>query len=408
MFAIRAFVLTALLCSYVNAGDWPQFRGPTGQGHADARRLPLAWSEDSDNIAWKAEIDGKGWSSPAVYGERIWLTTAVDEGRSLRAICLGAADDKIVHNVEIFQREEPGRIHAKNSHASPTCWIDQSGIYVHFGTYGTAKLSHAGEVLWRRQIDYRHVHGPGGSPVVVDDRLIFSCDGGKEQFVCALDCATGEVVWRTPRPENAYQKKFAFCTPLAIEVAGQTQVVSPGAGGVSAYDPATGREIWRVDYPEGYSVVPRPVFGHGLLFVCTGFDRPGVLAIRPDGNGDVTESHVAWSRTKGAPLDPSPLLVGDELYLVSDRGVASCLDARTGEVYWTQRIGGNFSASPVYGAGRIYLLDEQGKTTVIAPGTEFKKLAENQLPGRTLASLAVVEGALLLRTDTHLYRIDAE
>ncbi len=397
--------IAALLLSL--AQDWPQFRGPDGQGHSAVTALPLAWSDASSNIRWRTPVEGLGWSSPVVAGGKIWLTAAVG-GASLRAVALETASGKKLHEVELFRLPSAPPIHRKNSHASPTPILDGDRVYVHFGPYGTACLSADGKVVWKREVKYAPVHGPGGSPALVGELLIFSCDGSDVQQVVALDRKTGEIRWRTPREPLPIQKKFAFCTPLAIDVAGKTQVVLPTAGAVTSYDPANGRALWTVRYGEGYSVVPRPVFGHGLVFVGTGFDRPTLIAVRPDGRGDVTDTHVAWTLERGAPHNPSPLLVGDELYVVSDQGIATCIDARTGKVHWQERLGGAFSASPLFAAGRIYFLDENGATTVVKPGKAFEKLARNEVKGRTLASLVPLEGALLLRTDTQLLRIAAD
>jgi outer membrane protein assembly factor BamB len=388
--------------------DWPQFRGPDGQGHADAKSLPLKWSEGSQNVAWKTAVAGLGWSSPVLSDGRIWMTAATEEGKSLRAVCLDATSGKELHNVEIFKLAAPGGIHKKNSHASPTPILEGDRVYVHFGPHGTACLSSKGAIVWKQQIRYSPVHGPGGSPALWRDLLLISCDGGDAQFVVGLDKKSGLQRWRTPREPNDYAKKFAFSTPLVIDVKGAPQAVSAGASSATAYDPQTGKPIWRVRYAEGYSVVPRPVYGHGLVFIGTGYDKPTLIAVRPDGKGDVTDSHVAWKLDKGAPHNPSPLLVGDELYIVSDSGVAACLDAKTGRENWRERLGGNFSASPLEAAGRIYFLDEDGALTVVKAGKTFEKLARNELKARTLASPAAVEGALYLRTDKHLYRINAE
>ena len=408
--SVQYVVILALIVSSARAWgqDWTQFRGPDGQGHSTVKRLPLSWSDDSKNIAWKVAIDGLGWSSPTIKGGRVWLTSATDEGKSLRAICLDLKAGSTVHEVEVFKRDSALNIHKKNSHASPTPFIEGNRVYVHFGTYGTACLTTDGKVLWRREIKYSHVHGPGGSPVIHHDLLLFSCDGGDAQFVVALDKETGDIRWQTERPDNPDGKKFAFCTPLIIEANGKTQAISPGAGSVVSYDPATGKEIWHVNYPQGYSVVPRPIYSNGLIFLSTGYERPRLLAIRPDGIGDATETHVEWSFERGAPHNPSPLAVGDEIYLVSDGGVATCLDAKTGEQHWQKRLGGSFSASPLFAAGRIYFLDEAGTTVVIQPGKEYKELQRNQIKGQTLASLVPTEGAMLLRTGTHLFRIDAD
>jgi outer membrane protein assembly factor BamB len=381
--------------------DWPQFRGPDGQGHADVKSLPLKWTEAS--AAWKTPIPGLGWSSPVVGDGQVWMTTATDEGKSLRAVCVDAASGKLLQDVEVFKLPAPGRVHAKNSHASPTPILDGDRVYVHFGPHGTACLSTKGAVVWRQQVKYGPVHGPGGSPVLWGDLLVFSCDGGDAQFVAALDKKTGAPKWRTSRPPNDYPKKFAFSTPLVVD----GLAVSPGASAVTAYEPG-GKPVWTVRYAEGYSVVPRPVAGHGLVFIGTGYDKPTLIAVRTGGKGDVTDTHVAWRLERGAPHNPSPLLVGDALYLVSDGGVATCLDAKTGKEHWRERLGGTFSASPIHAAGRIYFQDEAGTTTVVKAAATFEKLASSTLPGRTLASPAPIEGALFIRSDKALYRLNAD
>lgn len=408
-------LLSLLGVSVVLAADFTQFRGNGGQGHSEETGLPTEWT-DSQNVAWKVPIEGLGWSSPAIQGDQIWLTTAVDLGDdafSLRAICLDRASGKSRHDVELFQIKNHQPVHAKNSRASPTPLIEGDRVYVHFGTYGTACLSMAGEMLWKTQeLEFRHQHGPAGSPVVYKDLLLFNCDGTDIQFMVALNKTTGEITWKTPRKHIAAARlrgeknaPMGFSTPLLIEVDGRPQLISTGADHVAAYDPLTGEEIWWSEY-DGYSLVPRPVFGHGLVYVCSGYGAPVIYAIRPDGAGEVTATHVVWERQRGAPLNPSPLLHGDELYTVSDGGVAQCLDAETGEQHWEQRLSGNFSASPLFADGKIYFLNETGECTVIEPGLEYQELAVNVLPGRTLASPATADGAIFLRTDTHLYRIE--
>ncbi len=382
--------------------EWPQFRGPHAQGHASGTHLPITWSE-SENIAWKVAVDGRGWSSPVIRSNQIWMTAATDEGRSLRAVCRDTDTGRLKHNVEIFRLEDPGSIHSKNSHASPTPVLQDDRVYVHFGAHGTACLSSSGQILWRTEPwPYNHRHGPAGSPVLQDDLLIFSCDGTDVQFVVALDKRTGQVCWKTDR-----EGPMAYSTPLVIRAAGVLQLVSPGGDQIVSYDPLTGDVIWRFRYT-GYSVVPRPVFGHGLIYFSSGFNDAVLYAIRAGGRGDVTDTHLAWERSRGAPHTPSPLLVGGELYIVSDNGVATCLDAVHGSEHWRKRIGGNFSSSPVLADGHIYLLNEEGVMTVITPGTEYQELAKNRLEGRTLASPAVVGRAMFLRSETHLYRIQRD
>jgi outer membrane protein assembly factor BamB len=382
---------------------WPQFRGPDGQGHSTEKGLPVEWSE-TKNIAWKTAIPGLGWSSPVVANGRVWLTTAVEQrGISLRAIAYDVATGKEVVNVEVFRIPADRRdINPKNSWASPSPVIDGDRVFVHFGADGTAALSQSGEILWKNRFEYQSQHGAGGSPIVYGDLLIFSCDGSDAAFVIALDKTTGKTKWKANR---GYPADQAYTTPLVIRVGDRDQLISVGAFRVRAYEPLTGKEIWRVRYDEGFSNVPRPVFGHGLVFITTGFQQPELLAVRPDGKGDVTKTHVAWSLKRGAPLTPSPIIVGDELYLVNDGGIASCIDARTGSVIWQSRLGGTYSASPVYVDGRLYFPAEQGVTTVIAPGKEARRLATNKLDGGHLASMAVAGGSFFLRTDSALYRI---
>jgi len=380
--------------------DWPQFRGPTGQGHSDEQGLPLNWSETT-NVRWKVAIPGKGWSSPVVQGDRIWLTTATDEGKSLRALSIDRNSGAILQNVEVVRLKSPKLTNSKNSFASPTPVVDGERVYVHFGAYGTACLTQSGEIVWKTRLEYDNgQHGTGGSPIVYEDLLIISCDGNDVQFVVALDKLTGKVKWKKSR--EGYQ---AYTTPLVVSLPGGDQVISPGAFRAVAYEPRSGKELWQVRYGEGFSNVPRPVYGDGLVFICTGFQQASMLAVRLDGKGDVTDSKVEWKLDRGVPLTASPLLVGNELYMVTDNGIATCVDAKTGKEYWRARVGGNHSASPIYADGRIYFLSEEGESVVIAPGQTLKHLTTNQLDGRTLASMAVSGGSIFIRSETHLYRI---
>jgi outer membrane protein assembly factor BamB len=411
---MRISLLMVGLLSYgtAHSEDWPGFRGPTGQGISTLTGLPIEWDKAA-NVMWKQPIPGEGWSSPIVVNGRIYLTAAVTvpdsqkKDRSLVALCLDAATGKTLWQKEVFLQDGASapRIHGKNSHASSTPLIDHGRLYVHFGHQGTACLDLDGNVIWRNNdLKYAPVHGNGGSPILVNDMIVFSCDGGDKRFVVALDCQTGKERWLTERTVST-DRRFSFSTPLLISVNGQEQIISSGSNVVSALDPKTGEEIWQVNY-KGYSVVPRPVFGQGLVFVSTGFDSPSLIAVRPDGKGDVTKTHVAWTVRKGAPLTPSPLLIGEELYMISDNGIASCLDAKTGKVHWQERIEGNYSASPVFADGRIYCQSESGTGTVLKAGKTFEVLSKkNRLEARTLASYALANGSIFIRTDHDLYRI---
>ena len=404
LFALLFALLLTLSSTAAAAQEWPQFRGPGGQGHAAGTGLPLQWSE-TQNIAWKTPIPGRGWSSPVVGNGRVWLTTAVgDRDLSLRALAFDLATGREVVNVEVFRARSGRPMHQTNSAASPTPILDGDRVFVHFGAEGTAALTSTGEIVWKAHFPYESQHGGGGSPALHGNLLIFSCDGSDAAFVVAVDKHTGKVKWKTDRRQPADQ---AYTTPLVIRAGDQDQVVSVGAFRAGAYDPQSGKEIWRVGYGDGFSNVPRPVFGHGLVYIATGFHQPAILAVRPYGTGDVTNTHIAWTLKRGAPFTPSPLLVGDELYVISDNGIATCVDARSGELRWQQRIGGNHSASPTFADGRIYFLSEDGVATVIAPGTTFRTLATNRLDGSTLASMAVAAGSMIVRSDRHLYRIAA-
>jgi outer membrane protein assembly factor BamB len=390
--------------------DWPQFRGPTGQGISTATDVPSEW-DPVKNVAWKIEIPGKGWSSPVVADGKVYLTTAAakDSGPvSLWAVCIDAASGKVLWDTNVFTPDPAAvkLIHPKNSPASSTPIVTKDRLFVHFGHLGTAALDLSGKIIWRENtIKYRPVHGNGGSPALINGLLLFTCDGERDPFVAALDSDTGKIKWTTPRNTSA-RKSFSFSTPLEIEVNGTSQAIIPGSGFVGGYDPATGHELWRVLYGEGYSVVPRPVFSHGLLFLSSGFDSPTTYAIKPAGaTGNATATNVAWTQRKGAPLTPSMLVIGDELYSVSDGGIATCADALTGKMYWSHRFDGNFSGSPVTAEGRIYFQSEQGVGYVIKAGQMFEQISEDDLAERSLASDAVVDHALFIRTEHHLVKV---
>lgn len=410
----RILLRAAALCiffsvSVLAATDWPEFRGPTAQGHSSARNVPVHWSATT-NLVWKTAVPGEGWSSPVLADGSIYLTTAVAAGTniSLRALCVNAGDGRIRWETGVFQPDAVASEtrHKKNSLASPTAIVGDGRVYVHFGHMGTAALDLAGNILWRQtELAYPPMHGNGGSPALVGDLLVFSCDGDTDPFLVALDARTGRVRWKTMRNTPA-RNKFSFSTPLVVEVDGRNQVISPGSGLVAGYDPKDGREIWRARYGEGYSVITRPVFAHGLLFVTSSYSRSVLYAIKPAGaTGDVTDTHIAWKHDKGVPHTPSPLVVGDEIYIVSDSGIATCLDARTGTVYWSERLGGGFSASPVLAEARLYFQSEEGVGTVIKAGKSFESLARNDLGERTLASPAVADNTLFLRSQSQLWRI---
>ncbi len=415
--ALSALIL--LLAALPAFAEWPQFRGPEGTGISAARGLPLAWSE-ARNVRWKTAIHGRGWSSPVVLGDQVWLTTATADGQDLFAVALDRESGRILHDLKLFQVEKPQYAHPFNTYASPTPVIEPGRVYVTFGAPGTAAIdTSTGKVVWeRRDIECNHFRGAGSSPILFGDLLIMHFDGSDRQFVTALDKRTGKTVWRTERsidfkdlgadgrPEAQGDYRKAFATPHVTTIGGKPALISIGSKATYGYDPLTGSELWRVEERSNHSASTRPVVGHGLLFCPSGFATGQLLAIRPGGSGDVTGSHVAWSLSRGVPKKPSLLLIGDLIFMIGDTGIASAVEAKSGEVVWTARLDGAYSASPVSAEGRVYLFSEEGKTTVIDAGREMKVLAENRLDDGFMASPAMAGRAIFLRTRTSLYRIE--
>jgi outer membrane protein assembly factor BamB len=418
VFDLGALIVIGLASTAAMAGEnWPEFRGPTADGHSDAVGLPIRWSE-TENVKWKVAIRDKGWSSPVIWGNQIWMTTALVDGKKLYAVCVDRETGKIVHDIKVFDVAKPGYCIPTNSYASPTPVVESGRVYVHFGSYGTACLDTATcETLWsRRDLPCDHWRAPGSSPILFGATLFVHFDGYDVQYVIALDKATGKTRWKRSRDinyatDNGDLKK-AYCTPRVIKVKGTAELISPGAVATIAYEPSTGDELWRV-YHGGMNAAARPLFGDGLVFLTTGDAGAPIaggwhrlLAIRPDGHGDVTKTHVAWTHDKAVPARSSFLLDGDLLYMVSDNGIASCLEAKTGEEVWQQRLGGKYFASPILADGRIYFFDDEGTAHVMEAGREAKVLSRNRLDAGCMASCAVAGKALYVRTKTHLYRIE--
>jgi outer membrane protein assembly factor BamB len=410
IFLLPAFLLPATLLPAAGE-NWPEFRGPTGQGRSAATGLPLAWSEKG-NVRWKTAIHDRGWSSPVVWEDQIWVTAATEDGKRMFAVAVDRKTGAIVHDVPVFETASPEHVATVNSYASPTPAIEAGRVYVHFGTYGTAGLdTGTGKILWtRRDLNCDHHEGPGSSPILFGDLLIFHVDGRDVQYVIALEKATGKTRWKkdrsvdfSPFPSNT---RKGFCTPQIIGWDGKPQLVSPGAKAAMGYDPATGEEIWKVGY-DGWSMVPRPVFDGTLVFLVNDYERPELWAIRPGGQGEKkSDPQVMWKITKGMPAQPSSILADGLLYTVSDNGIVHCIEPGTGTIVWKDRVDGNFAASPILAEGRIYLFGEEGKTTVIQPGREFKVLATSELEGQVKASPAVAGKSIILRTKGNLYCLE--
>ena len=406
---ILATMLIGLTCSHVTGAEsWDQFRGPRGNGHA-AANLPITWSK-TENVDWKTAIDGKAWSSPVVWGDQIWMTNATPDGKRLSAVCVNGSSGKIVHDITVFEIAQPMFCIAYNSYASPTPVIEEGRLWVHYGSAGTACLDTTnGKILWSRQdLPCDHLRAAGSSPIIFGDLLYLTFDGADYQYVAALNKQTGETVWKKDRAidygtDNGDFKK-AYSTPTVFEHAGRWQLLSPASVGTESYDPLTGELLWTV-YHGGFNAAARPLYSHDRVFI----NLQGglcLLAVRPDGSGDVTKTHIVWDTKQSTPTRPSQLIIGDHLYMVNDKGIVSCLDLETGKATWTERMGSPHSASPIEANGRIYFVAEDGKMRVIAADPkEFRLLAENQLDDGCMASPAVIGEDLLIRTKSHLYRI---
>ena len=399
----------------LNAAEssWSQFRGPHGNGHTSATNLPLNWTE-TENVVWKKEIHSRGFSSPVIWGQQIWLTTATKDGRKLFAICVDKDTGKVLHDLHLFDVAKPQAITPENSYASPTPVIEQGRVFLHFGTYGTACVDTAtGKVLWTRRdlkCDHEKGAGPASSPMLIGNKMVVHVDGRDVQYIVALDTTTGKTVWKTPRSLD-YSKipvhhRKAYSMPFLAPRGKGFQLISPAGRGLYSYDPDTGKELWRMRH-RGWSVAPRPIFGQGLIYAMIDRDRPELWAIRPDGNGDVSNTHIAWRETRGMPQRCSPLLVDELLYLINRGGIATCLEAKTGKLIWKERLKGAYSASPIYSNGRIYLFNEDATSIVLRPARKLEVIATNTLAKQPLLATPAVDGnAFIIRTGGHLYRIE--
>lgn len=409
------------------SANWPEFRGPTQDGEApEGANLPTTWSE-TENVTWKVPIHDKGWSTPVIWNDQVWLTTASEDGVHQFAICVDKLTGETRYDDELFYNREPRPLgNTRNTYASPSPTIEDGRVYVHFGSYGTACLdTNTGETIWRRtDLPCHHWRGPASSPIIYGGLLILTYDGADFQYVAALDKATGETVWRTERstefgdiqPDGSIAAdgdwRKAYNTPVLIDFDGTTHLISPGAKATWALNPNDGSEIWSLHYDE-HSSASRPVFDHdlGLMFINTGYGKSKVLAVELDAEatGEISESHVVWEEPKRMPNRCSPILHDGRYYVISDQGVATSLDAKTGEEIWSERISEiPFSASILLSGDLLYFFDEGGKGIVIRAADEFEIVAENTLDEGMFSSPAVDGDSLYLRTVSHLYRIDTK
>jgi outer membrane protein assembly factor BamB len=425
------FAVLLLAVCQVSAEDWPEWRGEGGQGISTAKGLPETWSETS-GIIWKAELPGRGHSTPLLVGDQLWLTTAIEKAAtpdqvkaklttntgdqpltvldsvSLRVLCVDKANGKVLHDIEVLNIKDPQWAHQLNSYASPTSIIEGGHLYAHFGSFGTVCLDTTTQkVLWKNEeLHVMHENGPGSTPVLWRNMLIAHFDGSDQQFIAAFDKATGKLAWKTarsgkmdPRP----QQRKAYGTPLVITMNGQPTVVSPAADWVYGYEPATGKELWKLPYGElGFSMSVRPVADAERIYFSTSFGKSQVIALKYAG---LKTPEIAWRNNKNAPKMCSPVLANDLLFYIDDGGIVSCLDPKTGEAHYRERLGGKFSASPIVADNKIYFPSREGVITVIPATKEFKILSQNTLEGSLMASPIAVDGTLYLRTDKALYRI---
>jgi outer membrane protein assembly factor BamB len=403
-----------------NRYTWMQFRGPTGDGVSDARDVPTKWSED-DGIAWKTPIPGKAWSSPVVLGKQIWLTNATPDARQLSAVCVDRETGKIVHDPKLFDVEKPEYIHPFNSAGSPTPALEPGRVYVTFGYAGTACLdTETGKTIWERtdaELVINHYRGPGSSPLLYKDMLVMNFDGSDHQFIIALDKRTGKTLWKTDRSidyQDADQSgkilrdgdmRKGFSTPRISTLGGVPLILSLGSKCFYAYRPSDGKEVWRLENRKSHSGSSTPLVGDQFIYFCSGLGHETLSALKPGGQGVLSDAQIAWKVEKGVPGKPSPLLVDGRIYMCNDGGIASCVDAKTGAEIWHERLPGNYSASPVYADGKLYFCNEDGLTTVLEAGPKFQKLAENELDDGIMASPAVADHSIIVRTKSNLYRI---
>lgn len=401
--------------SQVNAGqmiNWTFYRGSNLNAVSTNKNMPHIWSEQ-ENITWKVSVHGSGSSSPVVFGDQIWITTADSAGKQLYAMCISYKTGQIVHDIKVFEPDSVVPIHRLNTHATPTPAIEEGYVYVHFGSMGTACLeTGSGKVVWRREdLKCEHVQGPASSPVIYKELLILHYEGVDIQYLVALDKKTGRTVWKSVRPQELYVDqppiaRKAYITPIIINVDGRDLLISNGSEVCIAYDPLTGEEIWRMRYISD-STIAMPMYSNGYVIFTTGLLDPiRMLAIRPTGKGDITNTALVWEVKTNVPQINSPFVKDGLIYMIHERGTASCLDAESGKVIYTGKLSGEFYASPVCADNKIYYFSKKGIVYVVREGREFKLIAENKLDGEIMATPAVTGSSLLIRTNKALYRIE--
>lgn len=422
MTIFRFFMSSVLLAVWLIScntldDNWTHFRGNKLDGISNVKNCPVKWSTDSA-IIWKTAIHGRGWSSPVVYEDQVWMTTATEDGKEMYAVCVDLGTGEMLHDIDVFQPDSVQGKHDINSYATPTPCIEQHFVYVHFGHYGTACLdTRDGSVVWKRDdLSCVHVQGPGSSPILYGNLLILHLEGTEKQYITALNKTDGTTVWETSRPKEVYDMlepigKKAYITPLIIDVKGRKMMISNGSAACMAYDPDTGKEIWRIIRGED-STIAMPFAEDGLVFFHTGFvtgpDKERfaeLMAVDPEGTGDIAASNTVWKMETPILQLSTPVVNNGYIYTIDTKSILMCIESKTGKVIKSQRLKGRYNASPILAAGKIYVSSTRGETLVFEEGPEFEMLAENRLEGEIWASPAAVGRSLLIRTSKFLYRI---
>jgi outer membrane protein assembly factor BamB len=403
--------------SFAQESNWTHFRGSSLDGISADTHVPVVWN-DSTNIIWKTAIRGKGWSSPVIYGNQVWITTAAPDGKEMSGICVDFNSGRILFDILLFKQDSIYQKHTVNTYATPTPCIEQGLVWMNFGSSGTACVSTAdGKIIWKRvDLICDHVQGPGSSPIIYKDLLILHYEGSDRQFIAALNKKTGETVWQTDRPGECYEPlapigKKAYITPIIVNVGGRDLLISNGSAVCIAYDPLTGEEIWRIIQGED-STIPMPLTENGTVFFYTSFVTPAegekyaeLFAVDPKGSGNITGSNILW-RCKTPVLQLlTPLIKDGIIYTVDSRNNLIVMDAKTGARLYTRRLKYRFNASPVYAGGRVYFTAVTGETLVLKAGPAYEMVAENKLPGEIFATPAIVRNSIIIRNESSLYRI---
>ncbi len=421
---IKSIFLIPILFSFIflfscstDSQNWTHFRGSDMNGHASVETAPLNWSE-TENVVWKVPVNGLGYSSPVVFGNQIWLTSATEDGTEFYTYCFDFETGKLINEKALFKSDEPQHIHSTNSYATPTPCIEKGFVYVHYGTFGTACINTDNfEVVWKREdMPCKHMQGPASSLIIHKDKLIVHLEGTEDPYVVALDKKNGKTIWKSVRPAEIYDPlepvfRKSFQTPIVIEVGGKELLISNSSFLCFAHDVNTGEVIWTIEY--GYdSTVSQPLFYDGLVYVNSGWifedNKPfftRLYAVDPTGKGDVTKTHIKWMNEDEMPQIATPVIVDGKMYMVHDRGMVTCLDPKTGAPIWKEKLKGNFNASPIYAAENIYFMNVKGVCTIIKPGYSFQKVAENDIDGTVKTTPVFVQDKMILRSDKFLYMI---